>query len=91
MVHLLLPRTGSLNRLYFLLVTVWTLATWALFGGAITRMASVQVARNDKIGMAEALRFVTVALSDRSCSAPLFPLLFIAFVVFCCVCSGWSS
>ena len=80
-VNLLLPSTGPLNRLYFLLVTVWTLVTWALFGGAITRMASVQIARNDKIGMTEALRFVTSRYVSFL-SAPLFPLLFIAFVVF---------
>lgn len=80
-VHLLSPRTGFWNRVYFLLVTVWTLATWALFGGAITRIASVQVARNDKIGMAEALRFVT-ARYGSFLSAPLFPLLFVAFTVF---------
>lgn len=79
-VYMLGPKTGSLNRLYFLLVTLWTLATWALFGGAITRMASVQVARNDKIGMREALRFVT-ARYYSFLSAPIFPLLFIAFMV----------
>jgi hypothetical protein len=50
--------TGFLSCLYFLLVIAWTVATWAIFGGAITRMAAVEIARNDKIGMAEALRFV---------------------------------
>jgi hypothetical protein len=79
-VKLLSAGTGGLNRFYFLLVTLWTLGTWALFGGAITRMASVQVARNDKIGISEALRFVT-ARYYSFLSAPLFPLLFIAFMV----------
>jgi hypothetical protein len=79
-VYLLHPRSGGWNRLYFLLVTLWTLGTWALFGGAITRMASVQVARNDKIGIGEAIRFV-MARYYSFLSAPLFPLLFIAFMV----------
>jgi hypothetical protein len=79
-VKLLSPGTGGLNRFYFLLVTLWTLGTWALFGGAITRMASVQVARNDKIGISEAIRFVA-ARYYSFLSAPLFPLLFIAFMV----------
>ena len=57
-VYLLHPKSGALNKFYFLLVTLSTLLVWALFGGAITRMASVQVARNDKVGMVEALRFV---------------------------------
>ncbi|MBY0522590.1 MAG: hypothetical protein K2R98_04305 [Gemmataceae bacterium] len=79
-VYLIGPRTGGLNRLYFLLVTLWTLATWALFGGAITRMAAVQIARNDKIGMSEAIRFVTQRYVSFL-SAPIFPLLFVAFMV----------
>lgn len=79
-IYLLHPDTGSWNRFYFLLVTLWTLAVWGLFGGAITRMASVQVARNEKVGMMEAVRFVwTRYLSFLS--APLFPLLFVVFVV----------
>ena len=32
-----------LCRLYFLCVLIWTVATWAVFGGAITRIAAVQV------------------------------------------------
>ena len=34
-----------------------TLAVWAIFGGAITRIAAVQLARREKIGMIDALRF----------------------------------
>jgi hypothetical protein len=78
--YLLYPKTGALNRLYFLLVTLTTLAVWALFGGAMTRIASVQLARNDKIGMTEALRFVAARYLSFL-SAPIFPLLFLAFMV----------
>jgi hypothetical protein len=56
--YLLNPYTGFVEGLYFLLVIAWTVATWAIFGGAITRIAAVEVARNDKIGLGEALRFV---------------------------------
>lgn len=79
-VLLLNPKSGALNRFYFLLVIVWTLAVWALFGGAITRMASVQVARNEKVGLRDAVRFVWARYLSYL-SAPLFPLLFIAFMV----------
>lgn len=79
-VLLLNPKAGALNRFYFLIVIVWTLAVWALFGGAITRMASVQVARNEKVGLREAVRFVWARYASFL-SAPLFPLLFIAFMV----------
>jgi hypothetical protein len=78
--YLLHPETGGWNRFYFLLVTLWTLAVWALFGGAITRMAAVQVARNEKAGMIEALRFVWHRYLSYL-SAPVFPLLFVVFVV----------
>src|SRR5205807_1101712 len=44
-VYLLDPAAGGWNRVFLILVILWTLATWALFGGAITRMAAVQVAR----------------------------------------------
>jgi hypothetical protein len=55
--YILSPHAGFVDRLYFLLVILWTVATWAIFGGAITRIAAVQVARNEKISLGEALRF----------------------------------
>src|SRR5207249_11161809 len=55
---LLSPGAGLVDQLYFLLVIVWTVATWSVFGGAITRMAVVQFARNEKVGLVEALRYV---------------------------------
>ena len=79
-VYLFSPEAGFVNRLYFLLVILATLAIWAVFGGAITRMAAVQVARNEKIGLPEAIRFVR----DRYVSflsAPLFPLAFVGVMV----------
>ena len=55
---------------------LWTLATWAVFGGAITRIAAVQVTRGEKIGLREALRF-TVKRILSYLMAPLFPLAFV--------------
>src|SRR5262249_6838485 len=52
-VYLLQSGAGFWNRIYFTLVLIWTLATWALFGGAITRLAAVEVARREKIGWSE--------------------------------------
>ncbi len=51
------PRAGSLVRFYCLLVMLWTLLVWGFFGGAISRIATVQVARQEKIGLTEAVRF----------------------------------
>ena len=53
-------------------------------------MASVQVARNEKIGMTEAVRFVMARYLLVS-SAPLFPLLFVAFMVVLLVSTASST
>jgi hypothetical protein len=55
--YFLHPGAGAINRLYFLLVIVWTLGVWAIIGGAITRIAAVQLARDERVGIAEAVRF----------------------------------
>lgn len=75
---LLHPSAGGWNRLYLLLILLWTLVVWAFFGGAITRMASVQVARhNEKVGMVDALRF-TASRYRSYLAAQLLPLGFLA-------------
>lgn len=79
---------GWLNRTYLILIILVTLATWAVFGGAITRMAAVQLARkNEKVGLVEALRFAW----QRKVSyftAPLAPLLFLIVLLVLCVIAG---
>jgi hypothetical protein len=70
------PRTTFWTSFYFLCVMLWTLATWALFGGAITRIAAVQITRGEKIGLREAVRF-TVKRILSYLMAPLFPLAFV--------------
>jgi hypothetical protein len=70
------PRAFAWDRFYFFLVVVWTLGVWSLFGGAITRIAAVQIARGEKIGMFEALAFTRKRLLSYL-TAPLFPLLLI--------------
>src|SRR5439155_11298034 len=78
LVYLFAPGAGPVNHIYLFLVILWSLAVWALFGGAITRIAAVQVARtNERVGLTEALRFVW-ARYKAYFTAPLFPLLFLA-------------
>jgi hypothetical protein len=79
-VYMLHPAAGGWNRVYLILIILWALATWALFGGAITRMAAVQVARNnEKIGLTEAVRFAWSRYQSFF-SAPLLPLIFITIL-----------
>jgi hypothetical protein len=79
-VYLVDSRAGFWQELYFLLVIVWTVFTWSVFGSAITRMAAVQLARKDRVGMVEALRFVWARIVSYF-TAPLLPLLFIGVCV----------
>lgn len=79
-VYLLRDNAGFWNCLYFALALGWALAVWALFGGAVTRMAAVEAARREKPGIGEALRF-TVARYVSFLSAPLIPLGFIVVIL----------
>jgi hypothetical protein len=79
-VYLFKPSAGFFNRLFLVLIILWTVFTWAVFGGAITRMAAVQVARtNEKIGMTEAVRFGWTRIQAYF-SAPVLPLVFLAIL-----------
>jgi hypothetical protein len=81
-IYLFDPAAGFWNRVYLFLVIAWGLATWALFGGAISRIAAVQVARaNERVGLTESLRF-TWARYKSYFFAPLFPLLFLFIIAF---------
>jgi hypothetical protein len=79
-VYFLHPKAGFLTRIYFLLIIVWTLAVWSLFGGAITRMAAVELARREKVGIADAVKFAYRRWLSYF-FAPLFPLIFVAILV----------
>ncbi|HTU16634.1 MAG TPA: hypothetical protein VMG10_01115 [Gemmataceae bacterium] len=70
------PHSTLYTSLYFLCVMLWTLATWALFGGAITRIAAVQITRGEKIGLREAVRFTLKRILSYL-MAPLFPMAFV--------------
>jgi hypothetical protein len=82
--------SGWGNRIYLVGVILWTLAVWGFFGGAITRMAAVQVARNEKIGMREALRFAKERFQSFF-SAPVFPLIFLGILTFFLILFGLFS
>jgi hypothetical protein len=90
--HLFNPAAGGwLNKIYLILIVLWTLAVWAVFGGAITRMAAVQLARkNEKVGLTEALRFAW----QRKVSyftAPLAPLAFLLVLLVLCILAGLAQ
>jgi hypothetical protein len=81
-------RAGVWDRLYLILILLWTLAVWGFFGGAISRIAAVQIARNERISLGEAISFTRErALSFMG--APVFPLALLAIFVFGLMIFGW--
>ena len=52
---------------------LWTLAVWSLFGGAIARLAAVEFARDERIGLSEAFRFSLWRFPSLF-AAPLLPI-----------------
>ncbi len=67
------------HPIYFTIFGIYFLVIWAVFGGAIARIAAVQVARDEKISVRQALSFSTAKFLSFV-SAPIIPLL-IVFVV----------
>ena len=89
-VYFFSPQADGYTRSYCLCVMVWTLAVWSLFGGAITRIAAVQIARNERIGMSEAVRF-TMKRLVYYVTAPLFPLVFVLGLLIIMIIFGYFS
>lgn len=79
-IYLLNPKTGTFVRIYLLAILLWTMATWAFFGGAITRMASVELAGKDTISIREALRFTAQRYVSYLLS-PVVPVGLVALLV----------
>ena len=86
-VLLVSPRADGWNRAYLLFITFWTLLTWGIFGGAITRLAAVQLTGKDRPGLFEAVRFVTARYVSYILS-PAVPLICVALIAILSVLYG---
>src|SRR5262245_49991346 len=82
------PDAGPLNSVYFLLVFLWTVLTWGFFGGAIARIAAVQMTRDEKLTLGEAVRYTTQRIRSFV-SAPVFPLIGVGIVLIFMVLYGF--
>jgi len=67
------------HPVFFTIFFIYLLVIWAIFGGAIARIAAVQVARDEKLSFRQALSFSTAKFLSFL-SAPIIPLLIIAVV-----------
>ncbi len=73
------PDASSLTRLYLFLCLVWSVVTWAFFGGVITRLAAVQFTGKTRTTISEAVIFVASRYKDYVLS-PLVPVAIIGVV-----------
>lgn len=67
----LVAAEGWRQLIGFLLAGTWTIAVWALFGGAIARIAALYLTRGETIGPIEALR-AAVTRWTSTAGAPTF-------------------
>jgi hypothetical protein len=65
------------HPVYFFLFLILFISVWAIFGGAIARIAAVHVARDEKLSIRAALRFSTGKFLSFL-FAPIIPLLIVA-------------
>lgn len=75
--YLFHPEARFTHRIYLLAVILSTLLVWSFFGGAITRMAAMELARHESVQMTEAVKFSRSRVKDLIV-APLVPLLLVA-------------
>jgi hypothetical protein len=64
---------------YFTILGIWFLIIWAIFGGAIARIAAIHVAREEKISLRQALGFSSSKFLSYV-FAPVIPLFIILVV-----------
>jgi hypothetical protein len=73
--------TGWRNWWYALLGVIFTLLVWGLAAGAITRIAAMQLARNERVGLGEAYGYARRKLFDYIIG-PAIPLIVFAGLAF---------
>jgi len=67
---------------------LWNLCVWSVFGGAICRIAALQFARDQQIGVRRALIFSATRFFGYL-SAPLMPLAGVGVLWVLCLIGGW--
>jgi hypothetical protein len=67
------------HTVFFVVFALLFLLAWSLFGGAISRIAAVHVARDEKISVRQAMNFAVGKLLSFA-SAPVIPLIIIIVI-----------
>lgn len=85
--YLFHPEARFAHRVYLLAVIISTILIWSFFGGAITRMAAMELARHESVQVTEAVKFSRSRVRDLVL-APLVPMLLVAGIVILSVIFG---
>jgi hypothetical protein len=73
---------GTVQSMWIAILSgLWALVVWALFGGAIARMAAVGLATGDRVGLASAMRFA----ARKWVSLVFAPLMPVIGIILCAV------
>ncbi len=80
--------TTFVGGIFLLLCTLWALAVWAIFGGAIARSAALAIGREQNQPIGESLRFAT-SKWGAYVAAPLMPLIGALLVGVPLMIAGW--
>ena len=79
---------SSWDRLYLIFLILWTLAVWGFFGGAISRIAALQFARNERISLRDAIKFTRERFVSYV-AAPVLPLVLLLVFTIALMVLGW--
>jgi hypothetical protein len=85
--HIFAPAADNWSTFHAILAAVWAVLIWSLVGGAIARIAAVEFASGQRLGVGRALRF---ALTHKYSliAAPLSPFLTVGFLGALCALPG---
>ena len=87
--HYLVHKDASgWDRLFLICLILWTLAVWGFFGGAISRIAALQFARNERISLRDAIKFSRERLVSYV-AAPVLPLGLLLILTVGLMILGW--
>lgn len=76
------------HPVYAVIYSAWFLLVWAVFGGALARVAAVHVARDETMSVRQAIRFSSGKMLSFI-FAPVIPLVLIALLALVLSAGGW--
>ncbi len=71
-------------------LVVWTALVWGIIGGVIARIAAMQLGRDERVSLTEAVSFCAKYIPSYA-SAPLIITYFLVFVALICMVGGWVT